>query len=1055
MAPGRWRVGARMMKLAWAGVRQHLRALSGVVAGVALATALIVAGLVLGDVLRASLEARVDTQLGPVSHVLHARDRRVSADLADALEAVPLLTYEAVARGAESAQGVTLMGVDERMQRMAPDFAVPEAGKVALTTRTMAMLGVAAGDDLVVRVQRPGALPREAAIMQDEGSIIGLRLVVETLPDVWPAELGWRARPDLPHVAFVSLPWLQDRLSVPEQVNVLLSDHAIDSIAEAWELDDAGLSLDIVGDELLLTSQRILLDAPLVDALEPLGGTLASTWFADQLTVGDKTSPYAFVAAVGPGDVEARTSLPALGPRDVVITDWLADDLDAAVGDAITLRVPVLGAARGLRYVDEALTIKAVVPLEGPFADDSWMPAFEGLAGHASCRDWDPGIPVDLERIRDHDEDYWDEHGGTPKAWVDLSVAERLWGSSYGLITSARFGLQTDEADVRRALLAVDPASLGLVFGDVETPMRASASPANDFGQLFLGFEFLLVTSALMLATMVLSLATSVRARELGTLRAMGWPAARVRRLMWTEGAIVTTAGVVLGLPLAVLTARLLLWGLDAVWRDAIGAIELTSVLPPSTMVVGGVAAWVVSFAAVALSVRRLLAREPRDLLAGGDVPTHTTAPRANTIALVAFGLGVAVLLGSGTALRSPAGAIGFFIAGFCFLVAGLAAFRRRLDRVHGVPRSLQAWGWRSLTRRPARSTRVVALLSFGAFLVVGVGLGGGQAKPDPTAASSGTGGYAWWVETRLPVPHTLDSDSGRDAYGLRPEELPEGSVFPMRLLAGDDASCHQLGSAQTPSLLGIDPSVWVKREAFSGVDWSQLGSLNGRVAAIGDAGTVTWGLHLGVGDVLTFAGRDGQPVEVEIVGVTPNAVFQGSLVVAASDLAMHFPDPGGAQVFLMDGPPALGPRLSKALEDVGAQVRPASAQLARFSEVEHTYVAIFHALGGLGLALGGLGVGLVLLRSVQERAAELALLRAVGWTESRVRAALIWEYGWLVLLGLGLGAAAAALAVAPVVLAPDAHPPWGVAFAVLAATGVLSMLGVLVGARVAVTRLR
>ena len=45
------------------------------------------------------------------------------------------------------------------------------------------------------------------------------------------------------------------------------------------------------------------------------------------------------------------------------------------------------------------------------------MPAFPGLADVDNCRDWKPGIPVDLDKIRPKDEQYWNEHRGTPKAF--------------------------------------------------------------------------------------------------------------------------------------------------------------------------------------------------------------------------------------------------------------------------------------------------------------------------------------------------------------------------------------------------------------------------------------------------------------------------------------------------------------------------------------------------------------------------------------------------------------------------------------------------------------
>lgn len=1053
-----------MIRLALAGVLHHARVLVGVVAGVALTTALVVAGLALGDVLRAALEARVAAQLGPVVAVVETPDRRVTEGFADRLGGVPLLAYDAVARGESGSLGVHLLGVDARLQALAADFVPPEPGQVRLGERTAAALGVVEGDTLIVRVERPGALPREAAIMQDEGRIVGLRLTVgPLLGAAWPTSMGWRARPDLPHDLFVDLGWLQGRLAVEGRANVVLLDETADAAA-ALRPEDLGLVLDEVAGEWLLGTERILLDDAVVRAVGDRG-VLASTWFADEIRHDDRASAYAFVAAVGDGDIDVNAEL-SLTDAQIALNAWMADALQADVGDAVVLRVPVLGASRGLTYEERSLEVAQVLPVEGPFADDTWMPPFEGLAGRASCREWDPGIPVDLDKIGDDDEAYWDAHGGTPKAWVSLGVDRALWSSGYGLATSIRFPVGVSRDEIETALEVVRPEEVGIVVREVAGAMRASASPANDFGALFLGFEFVLVASALLLAGMLFAFQIASRSAELGTLRSIGWSDRRVRQLVWTEGALVAALGVLLGVPLAWAVMRALLWGLDAVWRDAIGAITLSAVLPVGTLVLGAVASWGVSMAALAWASRSLLQQEARDLLARtADVHVAPTPRWLLPVAGASLAAAVAIVVAT-PAARTPMGAIAFFIAGFALLASGLSAVRWLLGR-HGPAGSLFGWSWRATTRRPGRALAVVSLLAFGAFLVVGVGLGGGQGADDPSQVDSGTGGYDLWVETTLAIPHVLDSEAGRDAYALRESDLPDGSVLPLRKLSGDDASCHQLGSAQTPSLLGVDPSVLAERGAFAftsaapheGSPWSLLGRAPapGRIAAIGDVGTVTWGLHLGLGDVLRYQARDGDTVDVEIVGITANAVFQGGLVVAEQDLLQHFPDTGGSRVFLVDAadPARTTKSLARGLEDAGAIVRPAGAQLARFKEVEHTYVAIFHALGGLGLVLGGLGVGVVLARSVLERRGELQLLHAVGWPHERVVRALVLEHATLVVLGLGLGAVCAALAVAPIVTAADAHPPWGIAVAVLFGTGVVALLGVVVAARWALARER
>jgi ABC-type antimicrobial peptide transport system permease subunit len=141
--------------------------------------------------------------------------------------------------------------------------------------------------------------------------------------------------------------------------------------------------------------------------------------------------------------------------------------------------------------------------------------------------------------------------------------------------------------------------------------------------------------------------------------------------------------------------------------------------------------------------------------------------------------------------------------------------------------------------------------------------------------------------------------------------------------------------------------------------------------------------------------------------------------------------------VLLVDAPPdnsaAVADELSRALRDRGLVVVPAWRRLADFQEVENTYIAIFQALGGLGLLLGSFGLGIVVLRNVLERRSELALFQAVGFRRGELQRLILSEHWLLIVLGLTTGAAAALLAVLPALLSPGMQPPWTTILPVLA----------------------
>jgi hypothetical protein len=55
-----------------------------------------------------------------------------------------------------------------------------------------------------------------------------------------------------------------------------------------------------------------------------------------------------------------------------------------------------------------------------------------------NCRDWDAGVPIETDRVREKDEKYWDEFRGSPKAFVTLAAGQRMWANRFGNLTAVR-----------------------------------------------------------------------------------------------------------------------------------------------------------------------------------------------------------------------------------------------------------------------------------------------------------------------------------------------------------------------------------------------------------------------------------------------------------------------------------------------------------------------------------------------------------------------------------------------------------------------------------------
>ncbi len=104
--------------------------------------------------------------------------------------------------------------------------------------------------------------------------------------------------------------------------------------------------------------------------------------------------------------------------------------------------------------------------------------------------------------------------------------------------------------------------------------------------------------------------------------------------------------------------------------------------------------------------------------------------------------------------------------------------------------------------------------------------------------------------------------------------------------------------------------------------------------------------------------------------------------------------------------------------------VSNARSILAGMLAVQNTYLRTFQSLGALGLLLGTIGLAVAQLRSVLERRQELAVMRAIGFTQGRLAAVVMRETASLLLMGIGCGAICAILAVLPHALLSGLQPP-------------------------------
>jgi putative ABC transport system permease protein len=504
--------------------------------------------------------------------------------------------------------------------------------------------------------------------------------------------------------------------------------------------------------------------------------------------------------------------------------------------------------------------------------------------------------------------------------------------------------------------------------------------------------------------------------------------------------------------------AKAMLRGLTTVWRSAVNTSTLSYHATSETLATGLAASVLVAVFTIWLALRKQAKRPARELLAEGSM--EAAAMRIDSgwkknlggwIGAVA-GFSALGLVGWTVFKGDKSSAENFFSAGMLVLIAGLglsAAWLRHLSAAKSShhPLTVSGLGLRSGARRRKRSLATIGLLACGAFLIAAVSAFRLDANQNATEPSSGTGGFQLIGESALPITYDLNSTNGRNFYGLNAPDLKMVKIISFRVRDGDEASCLNLNLAQKPRLLGVNPAALQKREAFTFSEiikgakakgWALLEKnpsafapplAENEIPGIADENSIQWAMQKHIGDTVDYTDERGQAFKVRLVGALANSILQGSLIIDEAEFVKRFPGESGYRMFLMDAPSnavtSVSATLSRALQDMGLELTPAPERLNAFNAVQNTYLSTFQVLGGLGLLLGSAGLGVVVLRNVQERRGELALLLAVGFRQRALHWLVLSEHGALLGLGLAIGVIAAVVGIMPALLSPGSQIPY------------------------------
>lgn len=1071
-------------------LKHYWRTNLAVALGVATAIAVLAGALLVGDSVRASLRDLALARLGKTDLVITASGffrEQLVADLqshdqftANFSAACPIIALEgAVTRDENNARagGVQVYGVDDRFWKFhGANVQTPEDNDVLISQSLAQELGAKPGETIILRIEKPSAIPVESLHGRKDQLGATVRFTMrEALPLASLGEFSLRPQQGAVRAIFVPLGKLQRNLEQEGKANVMLLSArsgpswrlAPQILKDKFTLADLGLKLRSLEEQKIIsleTDSAVITDAlaektKIVAGKSNLRATEVLTYLANTMRLGERAIPYSLVTALDQDSYRSLLGADQATQTDnqIILNDWAARDLGAKAGDSVTIEYYVWREEGNLDTKSAQFEVAGIAPMQGVAADRNLAPDYPGITDTDSLVDWDPPFPIDLNRVRPNDEEYWRQYRTTPKAFIPLAAGQSLWSSRYGKLTSIRLSPadqrplpEIEEEFGKELKQALDPAQMGLSIQSVKEQSLQASRGATDFGEYFTYFSFFLVVSALLLTTLFFKLGIEQRLREIGLLRAVGFSIKQIRSLFLREGLLLAVIGSVVGIIGAILYGWLMMFGLRTWWVGAVGTTMLKLHITPQALVVGGLSGIVTALVCVWWTLRSLRAASPRSLLAGSseiargvaDGVQNTAFRRIFTSSRLALMLGlVGLLLLAGASLKLIGQVGGFFGAGALLLIAILffwSAWLRsdKKQTIHGQGALPMAQlGFRNATTRPGRSVLCIALIASAAFIIVSVDAFRRDGAAGALDRNSGNGGYPLMAESLLPIIHDPNSAQGKEELNLNDDKLDNAKLTRFRLRPGDDASCLNLYQPRNPRILGasesfINESRFAFQSSLAVTDaekanpWSLLDQQVDESVApvIADANSMTYVLHAKLGDEIAINASDGSPVKLRIVAALADSIFQGELLMSEKNFKRFFPDQEGYRFFLIDAAPEKASDVTAALEeqlsDFGFDAIGTEEKLAGFHQVENTYLSTFQTLGGLGLLLGTFGLATVLLRNVLERRRELALMRAVGYRSSHLSLMVIAENALLLGCGLLTGVLCALLAILPALVA-------------------------------------
>lgn len=944
-----------------------------VICAVILMMAVLTGSLLLGDSVRGTLVQRVSERLGRTETIITSG----TGFMNESLTQNPLMVH---AKGVLLVDG--FVSVDDKLLPVyvwGTDADMLPAGEVMVNEPLHKKLGNQQ-DDMVLHLPVRNLVP-SGSLFVTKSYATQMRVHVADMKSVEEGgNLLLKNEQTLPLNVFINRQDLAEKMELEGKINLVLSEDVIEEeqLAACWTPELSGIHLT----DSSLTSDAVFIPQGIVNDYS----TIYFSYFVNELIHASDTVVYSFVTAVNEWQGEP------LEGQDIILSDYAAKRLHVHVGDTVSMSYFTAKHLKNLDTREKTLRVKRIVPLSAFRQDSLLLANFPGLTHVEKCTDWDSDLPINMNRVKKEDEDFWHDYRQTPKAIVSYEALSPDWSNAFGNATAMRFKSRNN--------LTLSPGDAGIQLYHPRAQGLSSAKGGVDFAGLFLALGFFIILAAILLMKNPLVEMFTLRKDEIQLYRQMGFKDKDILKRLFREAFSVMLFASPFGVLAGLTYSGLTLWLLGNVWSGVTHTDGFALHIDPLTLIIG----WVIGMIICAATLYLVLRNQLRTQQVISSLHKTSSSTRSTFSFILLLVLTIVLTIMNYICFHSM---VLFIVCGFMWILAWGLFLRGKVMRQsmtsNGSMFSRTRLTWLSIHASLKQHLLAYWTLALGVFMVFAVGLN----RPDLSQTVQTTGGYQAYVDSRVPIQYDLNNPAVRRKLSL--QTLPDSTRFLSFLRhTQDEASCLNLHQVTTPTILGIDLKDMENFGIFPNSASTSLPQI------YIDQEALTWSLMKSVGDTLFYQDERGERMPVLIAGAYPTGIFHGNAIMSSEDFRRLWPKESGVEVLLIKSPrPAEAIEiLSTAMSEYGLQIQTVKERLGMFFEVTETYLIIFLTLGGLGLLLGVFSLMIIVRKNLTAKIPVIRQYRAMGYPEQLIGQLLLCENLLVPLFAVCIGAIGSVISI-------------------------------------------